>query len=100
MCGLFQINTTFLAVNGDDNDFLPCAKIDLLIKGYYLYKNFPLVKLRCLDTEKAFLLVEQNKLDFVVLQAQRTEQIAMPNGLVDEDKYNICTAIDEVFFTS
>ena len=51
------------------------GKLDLIIRGYFLHKGMPFLKVTFVDTEKALLLLTDNKLSLSVLTKKRTEAL-------------------------
>ena len=61
-----------------DNSYHPSGingKIDLIIRGYHLYKGMPFLRVMYVDTEKALSLVGEHKLLFSEMREKRVEKM-------------------------
>lgn len=63
------------------------SKMDLLIRGVYLYRGMPLLKLTFVDTEKIRAAAEHSVSLRKQMYLKRTELVRQPNGqLTESDK--------------
>ena len=66
--------TTFTyRFEGNDSPSGVNGKLDLIIRGYYLYQGMPFLRVTFVDTEKALRMVDEKKLPFPALLAKRLE---------------------------